>query len=449
MQKNSHGFTIVEITIAVVIIALLASISVVAYARIQADSRDTTRSSRVAIIADALEKYYLRNGEYPSCSAMTQSGSQVATTVLGGIDPTDLLVPGSPSGVTNSIICTALTATSPDAYAYIGDGSTACSSGQSCLKFSLQYRQETTDTVLSLGSTHSANISTIVAPTLVAATSGNTQINLSWNAIDNAIQYRYQRANDAAFTNGLVETDTTGTTASAIGLTPGMTYYFRVLAIASTSQGNWSNIASPTTSISPPTAAPTVSAGMVSTNAVGTSTAVSCSAGTPRYQFRSRSTTTATMGAWSSWSALSAMLTFSVAASQGYQYGFQAQAVCTGPNADSPATAVSNIPTTVRPIDTPVAPVYLSPGSFKSDVTAAVNFSSSCPAGTTLDSATFRSKAWTGSTWGPHPFGYIDDWTNSTGSNKNVEYWGKYRCLTTYSTSSISPESYTVIVVRP
>ena len=65
------GFTIVEILIVVVVIAILASISMVAYGGVQARARDAQRQQDTRIIAQALEMYYLDNGNYPaaSCSA--------------------------------------------------------------------------------------------------------------------------------------------------------------------------------------------------------------------------------------------------------------------------------------------------------------------------------------------------------------------------------------------
>lgn len=451
MAKNRSGFTIVEVTIVVTIIAILAAISIVAYSRVQADARDAERASKMRIIADALEKYYKDNGEYPSCNAMTQTGAQVSANVLVGIDPDALLTPRSPAGTTNSIQCTSLVSGSgPDVFAYVGDGSAACNTGASCLKYTLQYRQETSGTIPAVESLHSAHISTVVVPTLAAATSGSTQINLSWTAIDNAVSYRIQRATDAGFAVNFLETTATGTTASSTGLVPGTTYYFRVLAVAAGSEGEWSNTASAVTTITPPAATPTMTAALSGTNAVGTVGSITCAAGTTtQYQIQYRSTATATMGAWSSWSAWSAGLTRTEAALQGYQYGFQAQARCLGGSIASTAGPTSNIPTIVRPIGTPVAPTYLTPASFASNVPASVNFSGTCPAGTTRVDATFRSKDWLGVNWGPNDWGYSDSWTNTTGSNKNVEYWGKFRCQTIYSTSPYTGETYRVTVVTP
>jgi prepilin-type N-terminal cleavage/methylation domain-containing protein len=449
-MRNKSGFTIVEVLIVVVIVAILATLSVVTYTKIQADSRDSDRASKVSLIAGELEKYYSKNGEYPSCSAMTQAGGVVVQNVLTGINATVLVAPSSSAGTTNSIICTALTAgAGDDQFAYVGDGSTTCNTGAACLKYTLQYREESTGEIKSVDSLHSASISTTVTPVLTATTSGNTQIDISWTGVDSAVSYRYQQATDSAFTTGLVEATTSNVSSSITGLTPGATYYFRVVAVAVNGEGAWSNIANATTTISAPAAAPTMSAAMSGTDAIGTASVVTCASGTPQYQIQYRSTATATMGSWSAWSSWATGNTMTQAASQGYQYGFEAQARCYGVTAASAATAVSNIATVTRAISTPAAPTWSTPASFKSNVYAIVNYNSSCPSGTNRVNATFRTVDWLGGAWGPHNWGYNDSWENTSGVNKTVKYYGKYRCQTTYSTSAYTSETYTAVTVTP
>ena len=66
MKKNKSGFTIVELLIVIVVIAILAAISIVAYNGIQQRARDTERTSEISGIQKALELYYVDNGAYPS-----------------------------------------------------------------------------------------------------------------------------------------------------------------------------------------------------------------------------------------------------------------------------------------------------------------------------------------------------------------------------------------------
>jgi len=60
MSKSTNGFTIVELLIAIVVIGILASVTVVAY------SGDSIRDQDIKSIAKALEMYYVDNGQYPS-----------------------------------------------------------------------------------------------------------------------------------------------------------------------------------------------------------------------------------------------------------------------------------------------------------------------------------------------------------------------------------------------
>lgn len=64
-MNKKRGFTIVELLIVIVVIAILAAITIVAYNGIQARARDSQRLSDMKTIAKALEMYYADKGEYP------------------------------------------------------------------------------------------------------------------------------------------------------------------------------------------------------------------------------------------------------------------------------------------------------------------------------------------------------------------------------------------------
>ncbi|HBO64840.1 TPA: hypothetical protein DD425_02680 [Candidatus Saccharibacteria bacterium] len=59
-----HGFTIVELLIVIVVIAILASITIVAYTGVQANARDSIRKSDLASLQKALEINFLDEGAY-------------------------------------------------------------------------------------------------------------------------------------------------------------------------------------------------------------------------------------------------------------------------------------------------------------------------------------------------------------------------------------------------
>lgn len=80
MKRSVTGFTIVELLIVIVVIAILATISIVAYTGVQARARDSMQIDKVSKIARALEFYKFDNNQYPpiedGSSAETSCGSQ-------------------------------------------------------------------------------------------------------------------------------------------------------------------------------------------------------------------------------------------------------------------------------------------------------------------------------------------------------------------------------------
>lgn len=65
-KKQSSGFTIVELLIVIVIIAILAAISIVAYTGIQDRANDTSVRSDLNNIAKKIELYKAATGAYPT-----------------------------------------------------------------------------------------------------------------------------------------------------------------------------------------------------------------------------------------------------------------------------------------------------------------------------------------------------------------------------------------------
>lgn len=87
MKKRKSGFTIVELLVVIVVIAILASITLVAYNSIQKRALDTKIRTTVDDVGKALLVKYL-DGENPASGYWSNTN---------GVD--DLLVPGSlPAG---------------------------------------------------------------------------------------------------------------------------------------------------------------------------------------------------------------------------------------------------------------------------------------------------------------------------------------------------------------
>lgn len=142
-RSDRHkGFTLVELVVVVVVLAILATIGVIAYQLIINDARDSDRASKATQLAESLEKYYQRNGEYPACSQLTGSPESVVS-VLTGLDKNALIAPGAVAGTTNSITCSDLTSTTgPDVFSYTGNAS----------NWTLKYKSEGKNQVVSVAS---------------------------------------------------------------------------------------------------------------------------------------------------------------------------------------------------------------------------------------------------------------------------------------------------------
>ena len=72
-RMRVRGFTIIEVMITVIVIAILTSIAIVSYNGVQAQARDDARAGDVAVIMNALEDYYRKNGDYPANDSMNPS----------------------------------------------------------------------------------------------------------------------------------------------------------------------------------------------------------------------------------------------------------------------------------------------------------------------------------------------------------------------------------------
>ncbi len=147
-MKRTAGFTIVEITVVVTVIAILVGIAFFSLSKVQADARDNTRRGNVTAIAHALERYHQTNGEYPSVRNLVNNyGGNTGTAVanLLKLKVEDLKMPRMPASATNALH----SAGSPvnDYIIYTGSSVTnnaACQSSTTggCEKFTLTYAPE-------------------------------------------------------------------------------------------------------------------------------------------------------------------------------------------------------------------------------------------------------------------------------------------------------------------
>lgn len=86
MQKRISGFTIVELLIVIVVIAILAAISIVAYNGIQNRTNDTAIQNDLSAFGKVMEIYRVDNGVYPSLLTSV-TGIKLSKNAYGSGDP--------------------------------------------------------------------------------------------------------------------------------------------------------------------------------------------------------------------------------------------------------------------------------------------------------------------------------------------------------------------------
>jgi len=117
LKNRSKGFTIVELLIVIVVIAILATLVIVTFTGIQQKARDSQRQTDINAVDSHLEAYYAQNGTYPALSMLQDTAWLSAN--MKGLDPQALV---GPKGAT----VTGSTSTG-DAYGYVAlKGAAAC-----------------------------------------------------------------------------------------------------------------------------------------------------------------------------------------------------------------------------------------------------------------------------------------------------------------------------------
>jgi len=117
LTAKHAGFTLVELLIVIVVIAILAAITIVAYNGIQQRAYNTRIVQGVAQYETALESYKAINGEYPKTSR-EQAGEHISLTCLGTGYPDNTCgtvtgVEVSEDGVFNTAMQTILASSPP------------------------------------------------------------------------------------------------------------------------------------------------------------------------------------------------------------------------------------------------------------------------------------------------------------------------------------------------
>lgn len=131
--NNPRGFTIVELLIVIVVIAILAGITVVAYNGIRARAIDSQSASEFNSIQKALENFYSINGRYPDNSEM--NGANGPTTL--GLDMNTMSSNINPA----QGFSTCNSSSANGRYCYIPGVSSggSCYAGDICVTYNINY----------------------------------------------------------------------------------------------------------------------------------------------------------------------------------------------------------------------------------------------------------------------------------------------------------------------
>lgn len=103
--KNGRGFTIVELLIVIVVIAILAAISIVAYNGIQTRSRASAAQSAATSLDKKVEIYNAENGQYPTAAGSITSAASTTSwhSPQGSAFTTTAGAAGTTNGVYNAL----------------------------------------------------------------------------------------------------------------------------------------------------------------------------------------------------------------------------------------------------------------------------------------------------------------------------------------------------------
>lgn len=80
MNRSSSGFTIVELLIVIVVIAILAAITIVAYNGISSKAKSSAGQALTSNMAKKIHAYYTINGAYPTNCQLTTNTTDATGT---------------------------------------------------------------------------------------------------------------------------------------------------------------------------------------------------------------------------------------------------------------------------------------------------------------------------------------------------------------------------------
>ena len=368
----------IEVLTVVTVIGILATIGVVSYIGVQKNTRDNQRLNQVTLIAEAIEKYYDKNGEYPDCAKLGTKTNILSTI---SIDP-DVL--NTPTG-------TLLTCTDDESILGIGNDKFIYSYSKDDISkgWKLYYQKEAAN-----------DVGVITNRRAVATTTETTTYTLTVLA---------SPANAATITgSGISYADET-TVALGDSATPGYSinsgYTF----------SSWSNCSTATTAVINVTMngdktcvanftintpdAPTVTASSTSTNTTWSWNNTCPTGSTARYKYRYKVTDSGYLVSDSGWTIpndpLSTTSPVFTTSTEGYTYTLYVEIQCYDGTINS-AWSSDGYGDYYRPVTAVILTVSASPSA-----AATMSGGGSYTAGTTVTPGYSTKSGYTFSSWSP------------------------------------------------
>lgn len=132
LSGEERGFTIIELLIVIVVIAILAALVIISYAGVQSRARDAERVSDIRAVQQGAELYNTNNGAYPARANANANLSAPAQ----GVDAAALKPPRGASGAT--LTATVVTTVGAETYAYVGYDCTGVGAAATCAGFRVE-----------------------------------------------------------------------------------------------------------------------------------------------------------------------------------------------------------------------------------------------------------------------------------------------------------------------
>jgi len=128
LKSANQGFTLVELLIVIVVIAILAAITIVAYGNVTNKAHDSAYKSDAGSVVSLIESFNADTGAYPSATANVNATGQLTWSggTLTAKQPADIEIYNSPSKPTANSTVTSCSLPSANTVASAAPGWNTC-----------------------------------------------------------------------------------------------------------------------------------------------------------------------------------------------------------------------------------------------------------------------------------------------------------------------------------